>query len=135
MEFFRYVDAPKEIACVGEIKQRSDIFNILEIKYNDSSDFFVGNRHILIVSTRVDIRPVDDDAIFWLYPSISCNSFDTLTQSINLFQIYMWLASNFDITDKTEIYFLHSSDKSVCHRLYWNKDIKRFVTKVITLKR
>lgn len=138
-DFFSYVDAPKEIACIGEIRRRADIFNMIGVEYrkeySNSNNLFIDGRHILIVSTHAIIRPVDNNAVFWLYPSTDCNTIDINTPSMNIFHVYRWLVLNFNITDKTEVYLLHSRDRSACHRFYFNKDVIRFITKAVALRR
>lgn len=113
-KFLDYVDKPKFVSGIKETKQ---------------GEYMVGDKHIIILNNSVPYSPVDENCVFWIHHSTKITTVAYEQCVITLLDIYLYLMKTFNtVTVDTEVYFYN-------YRLFLNKEIIRFITKLMTLRR
>lgn len=109
-----------------------DLWRFLD--YVDKPEVVKRNINAIEILNFLDYKPVDENCIFWRRLRNEARlSVDVEPSVLNLLDLYMYVFRNYNnITDTTEIHLAQYSHR---HRLFLNKDVIRFITKLIALRR
>lgn len=126
-KFLDYVDKPELI--------NGDLFSCInagtDVRKIRQGEYLAGGRHIVVFGDDwMDFIPVDENCIFWIHTNANIISNGNRI-SVNLLDLYLRMIELYTITDKTEAFF---SNRFMTYRLFLNKDIIRFITKLKALR-